>query len=470
MTARNNMPELPEVRTVAKILSPLLEGKKIIHVEIIREKNILAKKEDFCQFLENETFLDVSNYGKYLIFSLTNEKILLSHLRMEGRYRIRKEGSLKGKYDICLFHLHTGEILVYEDVRKFGTLEIKEKKNLFLTPPLSKLGKQPWEENPDHFYSLIHHKRKPIKEVLMDQSVIAGIGNIYADETLFKSKIHPLTPACSLTKEETTTLLLSSQEILEDAIMQGGTTIRSYHPKEGIDGLFAQKLKVYGKGNTPCPCCLFPLKKIEVGGRGTTFCPCCQKRKDHPLVLGITGTIASGKSTLLTLLKKHGYHVYSADEIVHEAYKSEEMKQFFSSFYPLMIKKNTVNRAILLDYMQKDSLFRKKVEEKVHPFVYQKMQEIINEAKKNDKLAIEVPLLFSSPLEKECDLIIFVYASKEKQRERLIKRGKDPDKSLLFAPHFSLDEVKRKCGLLINGDDSLEDFKEKVNRISYLFD
>ncbi len=282
------MPELPEVETVKKVLINWIKGKRITNTYIYYPRII-----DDLSPLVNEKINDVTRYGKNLIFVLDNY-ILTSHLRMEGKfYFAKKEAglsqdkkinfSIESKDDVSFIRKHTHIILeldneyllLYHDVRKFGKMHLYSK-NDFSFSNLG-IGKEPFDMSKEELYSLFQKKKQPIKEVLLDQSVISGIGNIYADEICFKCGILPTRKASSLSLKEVEKLLSVSQETLNEAILYGGSTIKSYHSGNGVDGLFQQKLLVYGKKDEPCSICATPIKKIKLKGRGTCFCPKCQK-------------------------------------------------------------------------------------------------------------------------------------------------------------------------------------------------
>lgn len=460
------MPELPEVRTVAALLSKNLAHKKITDLSIYREKNILVPKEEFCAFLKGETFLNVTGYGKYLLFHLTNHKVMLSHLRMEGKYQIRSLKEEKEKHDICAFYLDSGETLVYMDVRKFGQITIRREEDAFSLPPLSCLGKEIWDISAKELYQLLKRCKKPIKEAIMDQHIIAGIGNIYADETLFAAKIHPLQKASSLSEEEVSLLKEKASSILSKAIEEGGSTIRSYHPEKNMDGRFQVSLQVYGKEGELCPRCSSPLRHILVGGRGTTYCPICQKRKERGILIGITGEIATGKSATLSYFKENGFQTLSSDEVVHQLYEEKEIIKWMRENVSFsLIHKGKIDRKKLLSLFLKDKRILEKVEEKIHPLVYQKIRTFLSECCENVNIAIEVPLLFNSPIEKECDYLLFVYAEEETRKQRLLARGKDPVKSMALSPSFSMSEVKKRCAFLIDGSSSLSYLEEQIDKV-----
>ena len=203
---------------------------------------------------------------------------LLSHLRMEGKYFFKTKNDGINKHEHVIFDLDDGSELRYMDTRKFGKMYLIKKEDIDKIGPLVELGLEPWDDNLTSEYLLDKYKKKklPIKSVLLDQNIIVGIGNIYADEILFLSKINPLKKCNLITKEEAENIIKYTKKVLEAAIEKGGTTIRTYSSVDGVHGLFQNELFVHGKDKNNCPICNTKIEKIKVGGRGTYYCPKCQ--------------------------------------------------------------------------------------------------------------------------------------------------------------------------------------------------
>ena len=267
------MPELPEVETVKRTLEHYLVGKRIEQVTVYYPKIIANQtKREFEKKLEGEVIESFSRRGKWLIFHLT-------HLRMEGKYFMQSSSEEKNCHEHVVFSLSDGTELRYQDTRKFGRMYLFDK-GLYLDElPLRDVGYEPWSESLTESYlkAKFKGKRIPIKTTLLDQSIIAGIGNIYADEILFKAHIHPLKMTCQLTKKDCTKIIEATRIILEEAISMGGTTIRSYESEKGVHGRFQQQLLVHNQ--TVCQVCSYPITRIVVGGRSTYFCGHCQKKR-----------------------------------------------------------------------------------------------------------------------------------------------------------------------------------------------
>ncbi len=461
------MPELPEVETVKRILEPIIQGETIRSIDIYREKNILNGKDKFLQSLLGETFLGVSRRGKYLIFHLTHKKAIIAHLRMEGKYEEGRESEPPHKHDILRYVFVSGKTLRYNDVRTFGTIEFRLEKDLYSLPPLSRLGKEPFDITPIELFEKLQKKNCPIKEAIMDQSVIAGIGNIYADEILFASFLYPLKKANTVTKKEAKSIVDSSTRILSLAIQEGGSTIRSYHPKEGMNGNMQNELFVYGKKGKPCPRCLFPLRKIVVGGRGTTYCPNCQ-RGDKPIVIGVTGPIASGKSEVAHYLESKGYSHLDADAIVTALYqKPSVLKRIQTIFGDYAVKNGILDRVYLRESINESPEKKANLEHFIWPLVYRKIEQDIQKTQCN-RILLDVPFLIDSPLEKECDAIIYIEADPSIQRKRIIARGKDPISSLKMNASFPREKAKSKANIILDGNGTKEDLRKQIDHYSFL--
>jgi len=274
------MPELPEVETVRNTLKNHLIGKTIVNIIVPYPNIVKADLEIFKKKLIKQRFSDIKRYGKYLLFELT-DYTLVSHLRMEGKYFLRTNPKEFTKHEHVIFQLDNGLYLSYHDVRKFGTMELVKIGEEFTLESLKKLGVEVNAPNIDidAIYDKIKSSQRPIKAILLDQTIITGLGNIYVDETLFRSRTHPAVLANKLKKSDLTDILKNAKDVIDEAILQGGTTIRTYQSSLGVDGRFQNQLNVHTLVGEPCKVCQDKIQKTRVGGRGTYFCPTCQKRK-----------------------------------------------------------------------------------------------------------------------------------------------------------------------------------------------
>lgn len=269
------MPELPEVETVRRTLNNFVLKKKIKSLKALYPRIIEDDIDEFKNKVINQTINEIDRIGKYLIFKL-DDVAFVSHLRMEGKYHYVDADSPLNKHDHIIFELDDGKQLRYNDTRKFGRIKLVSLDNYANELPLSKLGAEPFNADVKELYAKLHKCRLPIKHAILDQSIIAGIGNIYANEICFTMKLDPHTPACKLTKKSVAELKEVASQILDEAIQQGGTTIHSFSAN-GIDGLFQVKLKAHLQ--KVCPLCGGEITKEAIKGRGTYYCRQCQKRR-----------------------------------------------------------------------------------------------------------------------------------------------------------------------------------------------
>lgn len=273
------MPELPEVETVKRTLEELVVGKTIQSVDIAWP-NIIKRPADPTEFtteVKGQTIHSMRRRGKFLLFDL-DDLVMVSHLRMEGRYGVYKQEDAPVPHTHVTFGFSDGTELRYQDVRKFGTMHLFEKGKEEETMPLIQLGVEPFDEafTVELLTNASQKTTRKIKPFLLDQKTVVGLGNIYVDEALFRARIHPERLAHSLTDEEFQKLQHSIVETLSEAVQLGGSSIKSYVNGQGEMGMFQQTLEVYGRKNEPCKHCEDTIIRIVVGGRGTHYCPTCQ--------------------------------------------------------------------------------------------------------------------------------------------------------------------------------------------------
>ncbi|MDA5458225.1 bifunctional DNA-formamidopyrimidine glycosylase/DNA-(apurinic or apyrimidinic site) lyase [Weissella confusa] len=277
------MPELPEVETVRRGLTRLVVGRKVLGTEVRWEKTISGMApEEFDAELVGRTIEKVDRRGKYLLFRFSGGLTMVSHLRMEGAYYTVPAGTEPGKHDLVTFHLDEGIDLFYRDTRKFGRMNLVPDADALQVAGLAKIGPEPTEKDLSLAYmvSEFAKSRMHVKPFLLDQSHIAGLGNIYVDETLWQSQIHPLTAANKLTEDELARLRENIIHEITRATEHHGTTVHSFTTAFGEAGEFQNELQVYGRVGEPCLRCGHPLEKMKVAQRGTTYCPVCQVVKD----------------------------------------------------------------------------------------------------------------------------------------------------------------------------------------------
>ena len=272
------MPEIAEVETVRNTLKKRILNKPIKSVNVRYTKMIESNLEEFKKVLVGRSFLDIKRRGKWLIFDL-GDYYLLSHLRMEGKYFIKNHGEELNKHEHVIITFTDDTDLRYHDTRKFGRMNLIKKEELATAEEIAKQGLEPGDENLTAKYLIDKFKKKrlPIKTVLLDQTIISGLGNIYANEVLFAAGIDPLKKACDVSLEEASRIVTESNRIIKAAIKMGGTTIKSYTSSLGVTGRFQQYLCVHKREGMPCLKCGTTILNMKVNGRSTYFCPKCQE-------------------------------------------------------------------------------------------------------------------------------------------------------------------------------------------------
>lgn len=272
------MPEIAEVETVRNTLKEKILHRRIQDVTILYDKIIGTNVDEFKGIISNKVIEDIKRIGKWLIFDL-GEYSLLSHLRMEGKYFIKNSDEPIVKHEHIIFHLDSNTDLRYHDTRKFGKMILCKTKDIKNIKEISKLGYEPFDSNltETFLFDKLHKSKKPIKTLLLDQTIINGLGNIYADEVLFGAKIHPLKLGCELHEKDYTNIIEASRTVIAKAIELGGTTIKSYTSSLGVTGRFQNELNVHSQDGKQCKICNSPIQRIKVGGRSTYYCDKCQK-------------------------------------------------------------------------------------------------------------------------------------------------------------------------------------------------
>jgi formamidopyrimidine-DNA glycosylase len=273
------MPELPEVETIRRSLESLVTGKTIqgVTVNLPRLIRTPDDAEQFRMMLKGQKIHRVGRRGKFLLLEI-GPYTMVSHLRMEGKYGLYQADDPVEKHTHVIFHFTDGTELRYKDVRQFGTFDLLPAGELYAVRGLRKMGPEPLEPSftPEVLRQRLSKRTGKIKALLLDQDLVAGIGNIYADEALYEAGIHPECIGGKLTPEQCERLHKAIVDVLSLSVELGGSSVKSYVNGFGETGGFQFRLKVYGKDKTPCPKCGTEIEKIRVGGRGTHFCPVCQ--------------------------------------------------------------------------------------------------------------------------------------------------------------------------------------------------
>jgi formamidopyrimidine-DNA glycosylase len=259
------MPELPEVETIVRALAPRVRGRRIVSAEILHPRAVRHSHHDVAEQSAGRRIIDVVRHGKLIVMQL-DQGCLTIHLGMTGQLLL---DSPKTAYTRAVFQLDDATLL-FDDIRTFGSVEWAP------TPErTAKLGPEPLAVDSDAFFKSIRGRKAPIKSLLLNQSVLRGIGNIYTDEALFRAGIRPTANGLSRARAER--LLASVKEVLEEAILHRGSSVSDYVDTEGRRGSFQDRHRVYGREGLPCPNCGTPIKRTVVAQRGTHYCPRCQR-------------------------------------------------------------------------------------------------------------------------------------------------------------------------------------------------
>jgi formamidopyrimidine-DNA glycosylase len=276
------MPELPEVELVAKSLDKLVSRRQIIVAELLRERLApFNSPEEFAEKLKDSTIMRVHRRGKHILFELDNGQTLIAHLRMSGRFMLLPFERENPKYTHAAFYFPDETRLVFQDQRHFGFMKIVETANLYEAKELKKLAPEPFSEDfsPKYFREILKTSRKSLKEFLLDQTKILGLGNIYASEAMFLARVNPQIPANEVSTKKANVLFEKIRDVLAESIAHGSTL--NVNP-ENIDGTYygggyQLSWRVYDQEKNPCVNCKTGIKRLRQAGRSTYFCPKCQK-------------------------------------------------------------------------------------------------------------------------------------------------------------------------------------------------
>ncbi len=276
------MPELPEVELVAQSLNKLISSRKIVVAELLRARLApFNSTADFAERLSNSKITGVKRRGKHILFDLDNRQTLIAHLRMSGRFMLLPVDRENPKYTHAAFYFADDTRLVFQDQRHFGFMRVVETDKLFETKELKSLAPEPFSDDfsPAYLRAVLKTSKRSLKELLLDQTKVTGLGNIYASEAMFLARINPQTPAKNVSARKANVLFEKIREVFRESIAHGSTL--NVNP-ENIDGSYygggyANGWRVYDREKDSCVKCRTGIERLKQGGRSTYFCPKCQK-------------------------------------------------------------------------------------------------------------------------------------------------------------------------------------------------
>ena len=277
------MPELPEVESLRQMLARALVGRTFRHATVKEARLRRLVTAELSSAIAGRMIERISRRAKYLLIEVAGDQVMLVHLGMSGSLTHRGHGfdpgSFDPRHDHIEFALEDGSVLVYNDPRRFGLIKIVARADLNNVAELKYLGPEPLgrEFSAAYLWEATRGRTAAIKNLLMDQRIVAGVGNIYASEILFRARVRPTRRGGKVTRDEISRIVTATQEVLREAIGSRGTTFRSYRDSRGQPGKFSQLLRVYDRKGKPCLKCGTPIRAITLGQRSSFYCPRCQK-------------------------------------------------------------------------------------------------------------------------------------------------------------------------------------------------
>ncbi len=406
--------------------------------------------------------------GKYLLLLPDRQGLDFSSAEMEGKYFYYPYQVPERKHAHVFFQFEDGGTLVYEDVRKFGTMELLAPDLLEAYFISKKLGPEPSEQDFDLqvFQVALDKSKKPIKSHLLDQTLVAGLGNIYVDEVLWRAQVHPARSSQNLTADEATAIHDQTIAVLGQAVDKGGSTIRTYTNAFGEDGTMQDFYQVYDKAGQECVRCGTIIEKIQLGGRGTHFCPQCKEADGK--IIGITGGIASGKSTVTNFLRKKGFQVVDADSLVHQLQKPggrlfEALVQHFGQ--EIILENGELNRPLLASLIfsnPEEQEWSKRIQGKI---IREELARLRDQLAQTEEIFfMDIPLLFEQDYVSWFDETWLVYVDRDVQVERLMKRdqlSKD-EAEFRLAAQWPLEKKKYLASLVLNNNGNQDQLLTQV--------
>ncbi len=274
------MPELPEVEVVTQGLSPLIMGKTFVHLTTSGQAlRLPIPTAQLHEHILQHKVVKVYRRAKYVVIGMDNGALLIFHLGMTGRIALFHKKEESKRHDHVRIRFDNKQELRLNDTRRFGSVQVYSSEELKHHPPFLNLGPEPFDRkyNSEYLIKMAGNRKQPVKNFIMDNRIVVGIGNIYASETLYAAKISPQTPIGTIKLDKWEKIVRESRKVLKKAIKCGGTTIADFVNTKGEAGYFQVELNVYGRENQSCPQCKTPIERMVMAGRATFFCPACQK-------------------------------------------------------------------------------------------------------------------------------------------------------------------------------------------------
>lgn len=458
------MPELPEVETVKNTLLDCVLNRKVISSDLVYPK--IIKSELDLTSLVGKNIEDVKRKGKFIIINFSDDYNLILHLRMEGKiFYLEEKMNENIKHLSFSLTLDRG-YLYFFDTRRFAVAYVIRGKDYEKEEPLCNVGNDPFTIDKNGFYEVIKDDKRMIKQILLDQTLISGIGNIYADEILFASGVSPFASGSSLDFKQVESLINNAKRIMELSIKLGGSTVKSYQSSKDHSGSYQDRLKVYGRVGKKCYVCNNKINKRFLNGRGTSYCPHCQDKKS---VVAITGTIGAGKSEVAKIFVENGFVLYDCDKKVHELYENDDfvraIKERFKEF------SEGFDKELLLKLLMNDKSFKRKYESYIYNYIKDDLNSFLI-ARHDEDVVIEAPTYFKAGLDKYVPQYIFVDADIKTRVERLERRGQQNVDDMIKLNDLS-DKEKRKGaadfiieneGARIELGQSVKDIIERIRK------
>jgi|GEM_PF-356106 len=445
------MPELPEVETIVAYCNVHLQGKRLVQ--------FLDLVHDESTSYDGLLFKYAKRTGKQFEIGFEGVTYYV-HLKIQGSLLYCDPNDVMPRFTRKQFLFEDGSSLCFIDPRKFIVVKVEQ----------SEINEAPdaLEVSSEYLHKAFKNKKIPIKAALMDQNIVQGIGNIYAQEAIFDAGLSPFKRACDVSVKELETILESNRKRMKLAIEEG---YRMAKDKSFLlkDGWMDLHLSVYGRENLPCPRCGKPIVRKEIAGRGTYVCSCCQRNHKGPYVVAITGPIHSGKSTVSKLLEASGYLRLDADQIAHDYYETEEgRKTLLKLFGDEVLHDCKVNFDYLRNAVKSSLKIKKTLQKAVFSYVNKYCKQVINDNPNDAKIVLDVPLLVPAHMESLCDYIVLTVADPKLRKKRLEDEGRDATSLMIINADYPLAESKIVADAIIHNDGTIDDLVNQFKVIGLL--